>query len=108
MSRMLGMIADRRLINPRASDAMLEILAGQRHNQLLPAWLPKDVTVAHKTGTLHDTLNDVGIVELDGSPYVISVLTTHLDDLDVGQAFIRKVSLLTFRAFRERTTIAAN
>ena len=45
---------------------------------LLPASLPKGLLIAHKTGTLHDTLNDVGIVELDGAPYVICVLTTRV------------------------------
>lgn len=108
MMRLLGMIAQRRLINAQASDAMLEILARQRHNTMLPAWLPKSVTVAHKTGTLHDTLNDVGIVELDGSPYVICVFTTHLADLDVGERFIRQVSLLTFRAFSQKVPTPAN
>jgi beta-lactamase class A len=108
MMRLLGMIAERRLINARADDAMLEILAGQRHNTMLPAWLPKNVTVAHKTGTLHDTLNDVGIVELDGSPYVICVFTTHLADLDVGELFIRRVSLLTYRAFAHSAQTVQN
>jgi beta-lactamase class A len=108
MMRLLGMIAQHRLINARADDAMLEILERQRHNTMLPAWLPKNVTVAHKTGTLHDTLNDVGIVELDGSPYVICVFTTHLEDLDVGERFIRRVSLLTFRAFTHTTQTAQN
>ncbi len=108
MMRLLLMIADRRLINARADNAMLEILAGQRHNTMLPAWLPKNVTIAHKTGTLHDTLNDVGIVELDGSPYVICVLTTHLDDLDVGEQFIRRVSLLTYLAFTQRARAEQN
>ena len=108
MMRLLGMIADHRLINARADDAMLEILERQRHNTMLPAWLPKTVTVAHKTGTLHDTLNDIGIVELDGSPYVICVLTTHLADLDVGERLIRRVSLLTFRAFTQSTRTAQN
>jgi beta-lactamase class A len=109
MMRLLGMIADRRLINTRASNAMLQILAGQRHNTMLPAWLPKSVTIAHKTGTLRDTLNDVGIVELGGSPYVICVFTTHLSDLDVGERFIRQVSLLTYRAFtRKVVTATAN
>jgi len=108
MMRLLGMIAERRLINARADNAMLEILAGQRHNTMLPAWLPKNVTVAHKTGTLHDTLNDVGIVELDNSPYVICVFTTHLADLDVGERFIRRVSLLTYRAFAKSAQTVQN
>ncbi|HXW50628.1 MAG TPA: serine hydrolase [Candidatus Acidoferrales bacterium] len=105
MMRLLGMIAERRLINERACDAMLEILAGQQHNSMIPAWLPKSVVIAHKTGTLHDTLNDVGIVELNGAPYVICVFTTHLADLDDGERFIRRVSLITYREFSQHQTL---
>ena len=108
MMRLMGMIADHRLINAKACDTMLEILAGQRHNTMIPAWLPKSLVIAHKTGTLHDTLNDIGIVELDGSPYVICVFTTHLSDLDLGERFIRQVSLLTFRAFSQRRAAPIN
>lgn len=108
MMRLMGMIADRRLINKKASEAMLEILAGQRHNTMIPAWLPKSLVIAHKTGTLHDTLNDVGIVELNGSPYVICVFTTHLSNLDLGERFIRQVSLITFRAFSKRRAESVN
>jgi len=100
MMRLLAMIAGRRLVNARASDAMLAILAAQRHNGYIPKPLPKGTIVAHKTGTLHDTLNDVGIVDLEGSPYIICVLTTHLDDLDDGARFIRRASKVVYEAMR--------
>ncbi len=100
MLKLLSMISARRVIDSSSSDMMLALLAGQRHNDLLPAPLPKDLVIAHKTGTLHDTLNDVGIVELDGAPYVICAFTTHLTDLDDGQRFIRRASLLTFQSFQ--------
>lgn len=99
MLRLLTMIAAGRVVDARSCDEMLAILAGQRHNDLLPEPLPKSVVVAHKTGTLHDTLNDVGIVELDGAPYVICVFATHLADLDDGQRLIRGASLITYRSF---------
>jgi beta-lactamase class A len=100
MLRLLAMIAARQVVNAGSSSAMLQILAGQRHNTLLPAPLPRGLVIAHKTGTLHDTLNDVGIVELHGAPYVICAFTTHLADLDDGERFIRQASLLTFKTFR--------
>jgi beta-lactamase class A len=100
MLRLLTMISARKVVDVRSSDLMLALLAGQRHNTLLPALLPKNLVVAHKTGTLHDTLNDVGIVELDGAPYVICAFSTHLADLDDGERFIRRASLLTFESFR--------
>jgi beta-lactamase class A len=100
MARLLSLIASERVVSARASETMLQILEGQRHNTLLPEPLPKGLVIAHKTGTLHDTLNDVGIVELDGAPYVICTFTTHLADLDDGERFIREASRMTFDAFR--------
>jgi beta-lactamase class A len=98
MLRLLQLIATSRAIAPSSSAMMFDLLARQRHNSLLPASLPKDVLVAHKTGTLHDTLNDVGIVEAPGASYVICTFTTHLADLDDGERFIRAASRLTFDA----------
>jgi hypothetical protein len=77
---------------------MIAILADQQHNSLLPEPLPPGTTIAHKTGTLHDTLNDVGIVYLNSAPYIIAVLTTNLPTLDSGRQFIRGVSRLAYDA----------
>ncbi len=99
MMRLLWMIAERRLVNAKACNLMLQIMLAQHHNTLLPVGLPKGMRIAHKTGTLHDTLNDVGFVELRGSPYIICVLTTHLTDLNVGERFIRIASRITFESF---------
>jgi beta-lactamase class A len=99
MVRLLESMARARLIDEWSSREMLAILTGQHHNSLIPAPLPKGLSIAHKTGTLHDTLNDVGIVYLAGEPYVIAVMTTRLPDLDVGRRFIRRVSRLTFTSF---------
>jgi len=113
MVALLDRIARDTLIDPWASREMLLILAGQTHNGLLPVPLPKNVRIAHKTGSLHDTLNDVGIVYRDQEPYVIAVMTTELPDLDVGRAFIHRVSRVTydgltrFASWRSNAGIAA-
>jgi beta-lactamase class A len=85
------------LIDEWSSRAMIMILEGQEHNSLIPAVLPPDVSIAHKTGTLHDTLNDVGIVYDHQTPYVIAVMTTDLPSLDDGQSAIRGISRLAYR-----------
>jgi beta-lactamase class A len=96
MTVLLDRMAHDRLINAWSSRAMITILTGQRHNGLLPEPLPPGTQIAHKTGTLHDTLNDVGIVYLNHSPYIIAVLTTDLATLDAGRQFIRGVSRLAY------------
>ncbi len=96
MVELLDRIARDNLIDPWASREMLAILSGQAHNGLLPVPLPKSVKIAHKTGSLHDTLNDVGIVYRDQEPYVIAVMTTELPDLDLGRSFIHRISRIAY------------
>ncbi|TAM87978.1 serine hydrolase, partial [bacterium] len=104
MVRLMAMIAHGQLVDEWSCGEMLQIMAGQHINTLLPEPLPADVLVAHKTGSLHDTLNDVGVVYLAGAPYAIAVMTTHLASLDSGRAFIHAVSSLTFKQI---STLAA-
>ena len=94
-------MAQQRLIDAWSSRQMYAILANQHINTLLPVPLPRDVTIAHKTGSLHDTLNDVGIVDQQGEPYVIAVLTTELSSLGAGRIFIRHVSLMAYDSFQQ-------
>ncbi|MDQ6826082.1 MAG: class A beta-lactamase-related serine hydrolase, partial [Candidatus Eremiobacteraeota bacterium] len=100
MVQLLTAMADERLIDAWSSREMIIILRGQRHNGLLPAPLPAGIPIAHKTGTLHDTLNDVGIVYADTEPYVIAVMTTNLRSLTSGRAFIRSVSRVSYDALQ--------
>jgi beta-lactamase class A len=99
MVDLLGAMAHDQLVDAWSSRAMISILEGQHHNGLLPEPLPHGLPIAHKTGTLHDTLNDVGIVYFNSEPYIIAVLTTHLPDLDLGRHFIQSVSRMTYTAF---------
>ncbi|HEY0797492.1 MAG TPA: serine hydrolase, partial [Candidatus Baltobacteraceae bacterium] len=99
MIHLLDAMARRTLIDRWSSGEMLAILTGQRHNGLIPEPLPPGTQVAHKTGTLHDTLNDVGIVYLANEPYAIAVMTTNLPSLDAGRTFIRSVSRLAYDSF---------
>jgi len=96
MVMLLVQMANDQLIDEWSSRQMISILSGQRHNGLIPEPLPEGVQIAHKTGTLHDTLNDVGIVYAASSPYVIAVMTTNLPSLNAGRRFIRSVSRLAY------------
>jgi beta-lactamase class A len=96
MVRLLSLMAKRQLVDDWSSNEMISILEEDQINTLLPAALPDDVPIAHKTGSFFDTLNDVGIVYADDAPYVIAVMTTHLPSLSLGRTFIRSLSRLTF------------
>ena len=56
------------------SDSSREVLLGAMHRCItgkrrIPALLPEDASVAHKTGSLHNTSSDVGIIQTPGSMY---------------------------------------
>src|SRR5688572_22256220 len=69
-------LAEGKAISPEASDAMIEILAAQEHNDGIPAGLPPGTKVAHKTGAITAISHDAGLVYPPaGSPYVLVVLT---------------------------------
>jgi beta-lactamase class A len=101
MVTLMDMLAHEKLVDPWSSRAMISILTAQQHNGLLPAPLPKGTSIAHKTGSLHDTLNDVGIVYHDEEPYAIAVMTTHWPALSTGRVFIHRVSRMAYQTFSE-------
>ncbi|MDB5071135.1 MAG: serine hydrolase [Candidatus Eremiobacteraeota bacterium] len=107
MMHLLGKMAKKELVDEWASGAMIDILRDQRHNGLLPQPLPVGTDIAHKTGTLHDTLNDVGIVYGPGGDdrYVIAVMTTDLRTLESGRRFIRGVSKMAYTALNKLATL---
>lgn len=94
--RLLTLMARRELIDEWSSNEMIAILKADEFNTLLPEPLPADVAVAHKTGSLNDTLNDAGIVFAADAPYVIAVMTTALPSQDLGRTFIHSVSRLAY------------
>jgi beta-lactamase class A len=63
---------------------MLDILSRQEFNEMIPAGLPADVPVAHKTGWITEIDHDGGIVlPPGGSPYVLVILTRGVEDTAV-------------------------
>src|SRR5258708_2741197 len=73
---------------PGSTD-LFNILARQKFNSMIPALLPKNVTVAHKTGELDPYYHDGGIVTDSKRRYVLSVFSdmgdpnviAHISDL---------------------------
>lgn len=75
-------MASEKLISAEASKEMIKILLDQRFNEIIPALLPKNVKVAHKTGSITGVQHDSGIVFLpDGRKYVL-VMLSRFDPVD--------------------------
>lgn len=94
--RLLSLMARKELVDEWSSNEMIAILKADTINTLLPEPLPPEVAIAHKTGSLDDTLNDAGIVFASEAPYVIAVMTTALPSENLGRAFIHTISRLAY------------
>ncbi len=87
-------------VSKEASDDMISILLDQRFRNMIPAGLPEDVKVAHKTGSITGINHDSGIVILpDGRRYVLVILTGDLPQNQVGTEVGREISRLFYSWF---------
>ena len=76
----LRRIAERAAVSASASDEMVNIMLGQKFNEGIPAGLPGEAKVSHKTGSITKVNHDAGIVYPPGrKPYVLVVLTRGIE-----------------------------
>ena len=93
-------MAKGKTINKKSSDAMIKILLDQAFNDKIPAQLPKNVKVAHKTGWITGVNHDAGIVYLpDGRKYVLVLLSKELTDDKAAVAAMANVSKMVYDYF---------
>lgn len=85
------------IVTNEASMGMVDILLDQRFNEIIPAKLPTNVKVAHKTGSITGVQHDSGIVYLpDGKKYVLVLLSKNLPDADAGVAVLADISKMIY------------
>jgi beta-lactamase class A len=93
-------IGKEELVSNEASQEMTKILLDQKFNDIIPAQLPAEVKVAHKTGWITGVHHDSAIVILpDGRKYVLILLSKKLEDEKAGVESLAKVSKLIYENF---------
>ena len=91
-------IAKGEAVNADASQAMINILLDQRFNEIIPAGLPSNVKVAHKTGYITHVHHDSGIVFLpDGRKYVLVLLSKDWEDEKTAIKTMANISAMIYK-----------
>jgi beta-lactamase class A len=97
MMILFSLIAQGKAVSPEASADMTRILLDQKFNEIIPARLPADVKVAHKTGSITGVRHDCGIVMLpDGRKYVLVLLSKEMEDEEAGIRAMAAVSEMIY------------
>ena len=75
MALLLKRLLDGQAISPSFDERMIEILLSQKIVDMIPAGLPQNCRVAHKTGDITQIHHDAGIVfPATGKPYILVIL----------------------------------
>lgn len=82
--------------SPSSCEQMVAILKRQTFNAGIPAGVPKDIAVAHKTGTITGIHHDAGIVYAP-QPYVLVVMTRGMADEAKSDLLIAQISRIISR-----------
>ena len=97
----LERIYRRRFLNKGISERCLALLLRQKVNDRIPAKLPSDVMVAHKTGLERHVCHDAGIVFIpQGGHFLICVLTESKSETKKVKGFISNVSLYIYNSYQ--------
>lgn len=84
-------------VSKEASGRMIEILQQQHFNEMIPAQLPADVKVAHKTGWITGVNHDSGIVRLpDGQQYVLVLLSKNAENREAVLSAFADISRMIY------------
>ncbi len=83
----------REIVSEQDSDEMIKILLGQKFNEMIPAQLPADVRVAHKTGWTGKFYHDVGIIyPPNAKPIVLAILTSGFEKEEAAHPFVASLA----------------
>ena len=86
------LLAQGQVVSPTVSAGILAILKQQQVNDRIPALLPDDVTVAHKTGNLDEVVHDVGLIYVDAGAVTLVLMTENVPDVDVATRTLQTIS----------------
>jgi len=101
LASLLAMIYHGRLINKTYSGMCLEYLKKQKIRDRIPAKLPPDTEIAHKTGLERGLCHDAGIVFAPKGVFLICVLTKYNHKTaKLAKEFIAQVALKTYNYYR--------
>ena len=106
MLHLLDVVAQGKAVSTAASADMLHLLLRQRVNDRLPRLLPGDVQMAHKTGNLPGTVNDVGIVYGPSSTVAVAVLISETTDETAAATAIARVAQTVYAYFEDLAEVA--
>ncbi len=101
LATLMEAIRQGRAVHPVADSSMVDVLLDQQFNEMIPAGLPSDVRVAHKTGQITEIHHDAAIVYPPNAPsYVLIILIEGLAEETESAALGAKITRIVHSVLR--------
>jgi beta-lactamase class A len=96
--RLHRLLVEEHFLPAELRDEGLRILFAQEFKSMIPARLPRESRVAHKTGEISTHCHDAGVVFVpDRKPYVVAILTEHGPEAVKRNRAVAEISAAIFR-----------
>jgi beta-lactamase class A len=92
LTTLMQAIEEDRAASPQSCEDMRKILLAQEFNDMIPARLPPDVRVAHKTGSITKHRHDTAIVYTPRGIYYLTIMVEGIEDGDRASSMIADLS----------------
>jgi beta-lactamase class A len=106
MARFLQMLLDGEVVSGVVSNQLLELLFDQQIIDRIPALLPDDVQVAHKTGNLIGIVHDVGVIMTEEGPLILVAMSEGVPDEKHATQVIQTIAAVVFRDLGDPSAFA--
>ncbi len=108
MAKVLYNLKQGDVLSTESHSAASEILRGTHNRRLLPALLPPEVMIEHKTGDIGTSLGNSGLITLpDGQRYIIAMQVERPFNDYTARDIIQRVSRVVYDDVRSKTALAA-
>jgi beta-lactamase class A len=101
MARILESFYRKQVVSRAASEKGLQFLVQQKVRDRLPARLPEDALVAHKTGLERSVCHDCGIIAAPQGDFLVCILTRLAPNTRQAKRFIASVALDVYNAYQD-------
>ena len=96
MVRMFDLTYNAKIIKSGLNQEMLSLMVQTNEEDRIPAGVPAEVRVIHKTGNAIGGLQDSGVVELKNRPYAISILQDNVSDEVEAEKLSAEISKIVY------------
>jgi beta-lactamase class A len=97
MMTLLDALYRNRVLNPALTDDFFKVLSTPK-DSWIPRYLPEDVKIANKPGSLEGVRTDSGVI-FAKRPYILCVMTRYLRNERDGEEAIAQLSRAAYRMF---------